>query len=249
MSVEISISDLQVAAGSKIILNDLNFTLKQQKITVVIGPSGSGKSTLLHALAGWQELSHGKIEPSLSMEEVGMLFQDYQLFPWHTVSKNFLLAQAGLKLTKTEKHQRAIAIAGQLEVSALFKHYPHQLSGGQQQRVALGQLLLKNARYLLLDEPTSALDAFTKEKIQDVLLQLQSQNQVTIVMVTHSIEEAAYLGHEVLVLHEGQLLAQLTNSHVGSSNYRQSPHFFEQQVKLRQLLGGGGVDHDSQTIN
>lgn len=248
MSVEISVSDLQVVAGAKIILNDLNFALKQQKITVVIGPSGSGKSTLLHALAGWQVLSNGSIEPSLSMEEVGMLFQDYQLFPWHTVTKNFLLAQAGLKLSKAEKHQRAITIAEHLEVSDLLRHYPHQLSGGQQQRVALGQLLLKNARYLLLDEPTSALDAFTKERIQDVLLQLQRQHQVTIIMVTHSIEEAAYLGHEVLVLHEGQLLAQLSNSQVGSLNYRQSPHFFEQQVKLRQLLGGE-VDHGSQTLS
>lgn len=249
MSVEINVSDLQVVAGSKIILKDLNFSLKQQKITVVIGPSGSGKSTLLHTLAGWQVLSNGNIEPLLSMEEVGMLFQDYQLFPWHTVTKNFLLAQAGLKLTKAEKYQRAANIARQLEVSDLLRYYPHQLSGGQQQRVALGQLLLKNARYLLLDEPTSALDAFTKERIQDVLLKLQSQHQVTIVMVTHSIEEAAYLGYEVLVLHEGQLLAQLTNSQVGSPNYRQSPHFFEQQVKLRQLLGGGVVDRDAQTYN
>ncbi len=238
MLVKIKADALQLVNGSTVILDEVTFDITPQQTTVIIGPSGCGKSSLLQVLAGWQKLTSGSIEPALDSREVGLLFQDYQLFPWHTVEKNLLLALTALKLTKQEQSQRVRQIAEMLEIQSILKQYPHQISGGQQQRVALGQLLAKEAKYLLLDEPTSALDAFTKERIQDVLLKMQAQHELTIVMVTHSIEEAAYLGQEVLVMGKAKLTAKLENPFVGSGNYRQNAHFFEQQLKLRSVLGG-----------
>ena len=238
MLAKIKADSLTLVNGTRTILEGLTFELTPQQTTVIIGPSGCGKSTLLHVLAGWQKLTSGSIEPALESREVGVLFQDYQLFPWHTVEKNLMLALTGLTLNKQAKAERIREIAETLEITSILKQYPHQISGGQQQRVALGQLLAKKANYLLLDEPTSALDAFTKERIQDVLLTMQAQHDLTIVMVTHSIEEAAYLGQEVLVLGKASLIETLKNPLVGSQNYRQNPHFFEQQLKLRALLGG-----------
>lgn len=238
MLAKIKADSLTLVNGSTTILDALSFELSPQQTTVIIGPSGCGKSTLLHVLAGWQKLTSGSIEPALDIREVGILFQDYQLFPWHTVEKNLMLALTGLTLDKQAKVQRIREIAETLEITPILKQYPHQISGGQQQRVALGQLLAKKAKYLLLDEPTSALDAFTKEKIQDVLLTMQAQHELTIVMVTHSIEEAAYLGQEVLVMGKARIIETLGNPLIGSENYRQNPHFFEQQLKLRTLLGG-----------
>ncbi len=238
MLAKIKADSLTLVNGTRTILEGLTFELTPQQTTVIIGPSGCGKSTLLHVLAGWQKLTSGSIEPALESREVGVLFQDYQLFPWHTVEKNLMLALTGLTLNKQAKAERIREIAETLEITSILKQYPHQISGGQQQRVALGQLLAKKANYLLLDEPTSALDAFTKERIQDVLLTMQAQHDLTIVMVTHSIEEAAYLGQEVLVMGKASLIETLKNPLVGSQNYRQNPHFFEQQLKLRALLGG-----------
>lgn len=238
MLAKIKADSLTLVNGTRTILEGLTFELTPQQTTVIIGPSGCGKSTLLHVLAGWQKLTSGSIEPALESREVGVLFQDYQLFPWHTVEKNLMLALTGLTLKKQAKAERIREIAETLEITSILKQYPHQISGGQQQRVALGQLLAKKANYLLLDEPTSALDAFTKERIQDVLLTMQAQHDLTIVMVTHSIEEAAYLGQEVLVMGKASLIETLKNPLVGSQNYRQNPHFFEQQLKLRALLGG-----------
>lgn len=238
MLAKIKADSLTLVNGTRTILEGLTFELTPQQTTVIIGPSGCGKSTLLHVLAGWQKLTSGSIEPALESREFGVLFQDYQLFPWHTVEKNLMLALTGLTLNKQAKAERIREIAETLEITSILKQYPHQISGGQQQRVALGQLLAKKANYLLLDEPTSALDAFTKERIQDVLLTMQAQHDLTIVMVTHSIEEAAYLGQEVLVMGKASLIETLKNPLVGSQNYRQNPHFFEQQLKLRALLGG-----------
>lgn len=238
MLTKINVDSLTLVSGSTTILNNLNFKIKPQQTTVIIGPSGCGKSTLLHVLAGWQALTSGSIEPTLDIQEVGVLYQDFQLFPWHTVEKNLILALKALKLTKRQQMERIREIAEALDIQSILQQYPHQISGGQQQRVALGQLLAKEAKYLLLDEPTSALDAFTKEKIQNLLLSLQIQHGLTIVMVTHSIEEAAYLGQEVLVMGQATIIATLENSLVGSEDYRQNPHFFEQQLLLRQVLGG-----------
>lgn len=238
MLAKIKAESLKLSIGSQVILDDISFEIQPQQITVLLGPSGCGKTSLLHVLAGWQQLTAGSVQPVLNSQELGLLFQDEQLFPWHTVEKNLQLALTGLKLSKAQGKERVENIAQTLEIDGLLKHYPHQISGGQKQRVALGQLLAKEANCLLLDEPTSALDAFTKERIQDVLLRMQERHGLTIVMVTHSIEEAAYLGQEVLVMEKAKLIKKLKNPLAGSENYRQSAHFFEQQLKLRALLGG-----------
>lgn len=234
----IKADSLRLVSGSTVILDDVTVEIKRHQTTVIIGPSGCGKSSLLRVLAGWQPLTSGSLEPTLSSSEVGLLFQDYQLFPWHTVEKNLRLALQALKLTRKEQSERVKELAQTLELQSLLQKYPHQISGGQQQRAALGQLLAKEASYLFLDEPTSALDALTKEKIQDLLVSLQKKHSLTIVWVTHSIEEAAFLGQNVWVMEEASVIKSLQNPLAASENYRQQAHYFEQQLLLRQLLGG-----------
>lgn len=234
----IKADSLRLVSGSTVILDDVTVEIKRHQTTVIIGPSGCGKSSLLRVLAGWQPLTSGSLEPNLTSSEVGLLFQNYQLFPWHTVEKNLRLALQALKLTRKEQSERVKELAQTLELQSLLQKYPHQISGGQQQRVALGQLLAKEASYLFLDEPTSALDAFTKEKIQDLLVSLQKKHHLTIVWVTHSIEEAAFLGQNVWVMEEASVIKSLQNPLAASENYRQQAHYFEQQLLLRQLLGG-----------
>lgn len=235
----IKLESLNVVRGGQLVLRDLSLELAAEEITVLIGPSGCGKTTLLSALAGWVTVESGRVVPRLAMSEVGVLFQDYQLFPWHTVEKNLRLAcgSAGVG-SRAEREELVSEIAGLLGVSELLGQYPHELSGGQRQRVALGQLLAKRPKWLLLDEPTSALDAFTKEKIQDLLVRVQREFQVSLVVVSHSIEEAAFLGRQVVVMRDGCVVDQIENLSSGSTGYRQERAFFEQQLRLRRALEG-----------
>ena len=149
-----------------------------------------------------------------------------------------MLGMAASSRPRDEKRDLIRSIAEQLGIASLLADYPHQISGGQRQRVALGQLLAKRPKWLLLDEPTSALDAFTKEKIQDLLIQVQQHFNVTLVVVTHSIEEAAFLGQHVAVMKEGRVVEQLANPQAGTAGYRSESNYFEQQLLLRRALGG-----------
>ena len=238
MSAAIKICELDVSFGSQKILDRLDLVIPEGETTVLIGPSGCGKTTLLRTLAGWIPLGSGSIEPRLEMADVGMLFQDYHLLPWHTVEKNLMLGMAASSRPRDEKRDLIRSIAEQLGIASLLADYPHQISGGQRQRVALGQLLAKRPKWLLLDEPTSALDAFTKEKIQDLLIQVQQHFNVTLVVVTHSIEEAAFLGQHVAVMKKGRVVEQLANPQAGTTGYRSESNYFEQQLLLRRALGG-----------
>lgn len=245
MSAAIKIAGLGVRLGEKQVLSELDLEIPFGQTTVLIGPSGCGKTTLLRALAGWVPVEHGVIEPQLEMADIGVLFQDYHLLPWHTVEKNMRLALGAgaggiFGSASTEARELVGSIAEQLEIADLLPYYPHQISGGQRQRVALGQLLVKRPKWLLLDEPTSALDAFTKEMIQDLLVEVQQHFGVSLIMVTHSIEEAAFLGQHVAVMKAGRVVEQLANPLAGTAGYRREAAYFEQQLLLRRALGGVG---------
>jgi NitT/TauT family transport system ATP-binding protein/sulfonate transport system ATP-binding protein len=189
-------------------LRDANLTIHKGEFVCLIGASGCGKSTLLRIIAGFETATTGTASlygnpikgPG---PERGMVFQDYALFPWLTVRENigFGPKQRGLLGAGLKEHaERYMAMVG---LTKFADYYPSQLSGGMKQRVAIARVLANDCEVLLMDEPFGALDALTREKLQQDLLDIWTKTQVTIIFVTHSVEEAVYLSSRVVVMTAG----------------------------------------------
>lgn len=195
----IQVRNLNYAYSSDVALSNINLDIKQNTTCAIIGPSGCGKTTLLYLLAGFIDYNEGEIyikneKVKGSRRETGVILQDYGLLPWKTVWNNIAL---GLKVRGTAKEQinkEVDEILRELDIQDLKNKYPAQLSGGQKQRVTIARTLVIKPDLLLLDEFTSALDAMTKENIQNLILSIYKKRPVTIVFVTHSIEEAVFFG-------------------------------------------------------
>jgi NitT/TauT family transport system ATP-binding protein len=186
-------------------LNDINFETHRREFLCIVGPSGCGKSTLVRILAGLDRQSTGEVllagKPVTGPgADRGMVFQGYTLFPWLTVKRNVMF---GLEMNN---HGRAIAereALQWLDLIGLGKYadaYPHQLSGGMKQRVAIARALANQPRILLMDEPFSALDAQTRARMQSYLLEIWRKIDITIVFITHDLDEAVFLADRILVL-------------------------------------------------
>lgn len=196
-------------------LNNVSFTLEQGTILAVVGLSGSGKSTLLRLLAGLEKEDSGSIQlndftltaPDTFLppekRQVGLVFQDFALFPNMTVEQNI---RYGLfKLPKGEQQQRVNAMLHLAGLEALRRKYPHQLSGGEQQRVALVRALAPQPLLMLLDEPFSNLDMLTKKQVRTDTFQLLRENGSTAIMVTHDMEDALAYADYIMVLNQGRI--------------------------------------------
>ena len=186
-------------------LKDVNFTLKQGELLAVLGPSGCGKTTLLNIAAGFLRPTSGTI--SLGGKEIngpgverGMVFQQGALFEWLTVAEN---VNFGLRMKKEDPVETAQKVEEWLDIVGLkgFGNTPtYQLSGGMQQRVALARCLINNPDLILMDEPLGALDALTREKMQFLVLKIWKETGKTIILITHSVEEALLLGERLFVM-------------------------------------------------
>jgi NitT/TauT family transport system ATP-binding protein len=224
-------------------LLDINLEIKKGKSYAVIGPSGCGKTSLIFLMAGLLKPSsgeifyHGKLLDN-PYRSTALILQEYGLLPWKTVWEN---ASLGLTIRKVPpKRAKSILepIIEELNLTECLDRYPEQLSGGQKQRVALARALALQPELLLMDEPLSALDALTRENLQKVILELMIRYNITSVLVTHSIEEAVYLGQEVIILSErpGQIRSIVPNPAQGSKGYRQDRRFYEKCIEIRSLL-------------
>ena len=186
-------------------LKDINFTLKKGELLSVLGPSGCGKTTLLNLIAGFLHPTAGAT--TLGGNEIkgpgverGMVFQQGALFEWLPVSKN---VDYGLRMKKTPPEEREVLVEKWLDLVGLrgFGDTPtYQLSGGMQQRVALARCLVNDPEVILMDEPLGALDALTREKMQSLVLELWKETGKTIMIITHSVEEALLLGERLFVM-------------------------------------------------
>ena len=189
-------------------LSDANLTIAKGEFICLIGASGCGKSTLLRIMAGFDQPSSGQAlmwgkpidgpDPSR-----GMVFQDYALFPWLTVRENIAFGPIARGLSRgevTATVDKFIELVGLAKFTGV---YPHQLSGGMKQRVAIARVLANDAELVLMDEPFGALDAMTRERLQDELLEIWERTKLTVVFVTHSIEEAIFLANRVVVMTPG----------------------------------------------
>jgi NitT/TauT family transport system ATP-binding protein len=198
--------------GDVVALEGINFSVHRRELMCIIGPSGCGKSTLVRILAGLESTSSGDVlldnKPVIKPgAERGMVFQAYTLFPWLTVKENVMF---GLKMggrSGVEVEQEARQWIDMVGLSKFEKAYPHQLSGGMKQRVAIARALANQPRVLLMDEPFGALDAQTRCQMQSYLLQIWKNVDVTIIFITHDLDEAIYLADRILVLkaHPGRV--------------------------------------------
>jgi ABC-type nitrate/sulfonate/bicarbonate transport system ATPase subunit len=238
----IILDNVTYQVGEHVIFDQLNMTLDEGKVYAVIGPSGVGKTTLLHLLAGFIKPANGNVTIAGDAirdvrEKTSFLFQDLGLFPWQTAAE---AAAMPLKMVKDRsKHdieELVDSLLSSLNILSCKNQYPHQLSGGQKQRVALARTLITQPDLLLMDEPTSALDAMTKETIQQLFLDLQSERLMTSVFVTHDIEEAVFLGDEILLLHPEGHWQCLKNKEKQGSLSRETKVFYDQCFYVREQL-------------
>lgn len=222
-------------------LKDLSLTFRENETYAILGPSGCGKTTLLYALAGLLPATcrtEGLLK-SLPPQDINTVLQDFGLFPWKTVLENTLLPLALKGESSTDATKAALALLNDLKLNEHIHHYPGALSGGQKQRVAIARARLAASKLLLLDEPFSALDALTREALQEELLKFYQVSPLTLVLVTHSIEEAVFLGRHILILSEaGTLKAQIENPSFGIDSPRENPLFYAQCLNIRKLIKG-----------
>ncbi len=188
---------------SEVIVHDLSLSLFPQTFTGIVGPSGAGKSTLLRLSVGLEKPTSGSITNNARTR---MIFQDAALLPWRTVRENVLLGFTGLTLGKHEKEKRLHEELATLGLTDYKNVYPRDLSGGQRQRVGIARALVSDPEMLLLDEPFSALDVETTSRLSEELLEIFAKRSITMLMVSHNIEDTVALADEILVFAQGVIL-------------------------------------------
>ena len=191
--------------GTTTALDDVDFTVRSREFISVIGPSGCGKSTLIRLVAGLDTPSSGEISidghPVLGPgADRGMVFQSYTLFPWLSVKRNVMFGLRMKGLSRARAERKALEWLDIVGLVDFADHYPAQLSGGMKQRVAIARALANEPRILLMDEPFGALDAQTRCSMQSHLLRIWEAVDITILFITHDLDEAIYLSDRIVVL-------------------------------------------------
>ena len=248
--------DFATAKGTVTALKNINFKVHRREFVCVIGPSGCGKSTLIRILAGLESASSGQV--LLDNKAVtgpgpdrGMVFQGYTLFPWLTVKKNVMF---GLKMQgKIDVESEAMQWIDLVGLEKFADAYPDQLSGGMKQRVAIARALANQPRILLMDEPFGALDAQTRCKMQSYLLQIWHNIDITILFITHDLDEAIYLADRILVLkaHPGEVqeLIEVPVPRPRDPDQLISPEFLATRKHLDELIHPPGQDEEEDKLN
>lgn len=186
-------------------VEDVSLQIDKNAFTCIVGPSGCGKSTILRIAAGLEKADRGKVlyrstPVSRPCAQIGLVFQEYSLFPWLTVLDNVAAGPEFAGVNKKERHQAAMQYIEMVNMQDFKTAYPHELSGGMRQRVAIARALANNPDVLLMDEPFGALDAHTRILLQQELLKLWELTHKTIVLVTHSVDEAVFLADEIVIM-------------------------------------------------
>ena len=218
----LTIEHLKKSFGDNVILDDVNLTVKQGEVIVIIGPSGCGKSTLLRCINALEPIQEGqilldgeKIEPKSKnltqlRQKIGMVFQSYELFPHLSVLDNIMLAPTKVqKRPKDEVKEEALALLERVGLAEKAKSYPRELSGGQKQRVAIVRALCMHPEILLFDEVTAALDPEMVREVLDVMLNLAAQGR-TMLIVTHEMSFAKAVADRVIFLDGGKIAEEAT---------------------------------------
>jgi NitT/TauT family transport system ATP-binding protein len=194
-------------AGTTVAVEDVSFTVAPGEFVCVVGPSGAGKTTLLRCLSGLMPATGGQTlfegDPITQVpDRLAVVFQDYSrsLFPWSSVASNVALPLRVARVPRAERARRVEEMLAAVGLAGTGRSYPWQLSGGMQQRVAIARALAHRPELLLMDEPFASVDAQTRFELEDMILQIRDEFGVTVVLVTHDIDEAVYLADRVVVL-------------------------------------------------
>ena len=220
MASKITVKNLKKNFGRLEVLKDINLEIEEGEVVCLIGPSGSGKSTFLRCLNRLEDITDGlvmvdghlmsdkKIDLNKIRENIGMVFQHFNLFPHLTVLENITIAPVELKkMTKAQAREKAMELLNKVGLAEKAEVYPAQLSGGQKQRVAIVRALAMEPEVMLFDEPTSALDPEMVGEVLDVMKELAHEG-MTMVVVTHEMGFAREVGNRVLFMADGKLLEQ-----------------------------------------
>jgi NitT/TauT family transport system ATP-binding protein len=220
-------------------------------IVAVVGPSGCGKTSVIRVVSGLREPTAGRVvlESGAERTRMAVIFQDFGLLPWKTVSANVELPLLLAGRRAKERRARAALLIAELGLGEFSRFFPARLSGGMRQRVALARALVQDPGILLMDEPFSSLDALTRESMQEILLELQRRRGTSVFLVTHSIEEAAYLADRVYVMrgrNPGRVVARIDAPDATDSSgkltrhpsFRTEPGFFDYMKEIRGALEG-----------
>jgi NitT/TauT family transport system ATP-binding protein len=197
------VRDLTVSYGGEPVLEGVNLTVGDGRFVSLVGPSGSGKSSLLRAVIGLQRPVSGTVEAELARSQLGILFQDDALLPWKTARDNVAL---GLMFNGTERGKaraEAETWLGRLDLAGFGDRFPRRLSGGQRKRVALAQVLAMRPKLILMDEPFASLDAIVRARVVKDVVALVEREGISVLLVTHDLEEALSLSDEVYLLSQG----------------------------------------------
>ena len=242
---------LSVSFGDHLVLDRVDIDVADGEFLSIVGPSGCGKTTLLRILAGLmsptsgQALALGKPIDGPSRDRA-IVFQDYSraLLPWRTVWANVALAFESQGIRRAQRRDKAYALLELMGLTKAGEQFPGQLSGGMQQRVQIARCLAQEPSVLLMDEPFGALDAMTRQSLQDEISRLSAERKVTVVFITHDLEEAIYLGDRVVALapNPGQVAELIDvglNRPRNQLTTREDPIFLAHRHRLFDLL----VDH------
>jgi NitT/TauT family transport system ATP-binding protein len=241
--------DFHIAGVTQRVLNDINLAVPKGSFVSLIGPSGCGKSTLLKVMAGLIPPSQGEVQvagmrpqDAVKARLIGLIFQDATLLPWKNAIENaaFLLMTADDAIKRSDAMARAAAMLRLVGLEGAENKMPSQLSGGMRQRVAIARALALDPEVLLMDEPFGALDAITREEMSECLLDIWERTGKTIVLVTHSIDEAVFLSREVHVMGNGPAriieTLPITLPHPRTEYCFSDPAFTVAEARLRGLL-------------
>lgn len=251
--------DFPTADGPMRVLDGINYDIHQGEFVSVIGPSGCGKTTMMNMVAGFLQPTQGAVlldgkpitDPG---PDRGVIFQEYGVFPWLTVKENIafglnLRANRTGRAERDDITQRYMTLMG---LADFAHHHPKHLSGGMRQRLALARAYAVKPQFLLMDEPFGALDAQTRSAMQDLLLQVLMAENKTVMLITHSVEEAIYLSSRIVVVTARpariRTVIDVPFSYPRAENLHEDPRFGELRSQIRSLVMQEYARQASQTV-
>lgn len=233
----LSLENISLKYGHETAIKELNLSVEFGDKIGIIGPSGCGKTSLLYAIAGLRPLYQGRIKRGFVNSDCGIMFQDDRLLPWLSVRENIKL---GLTETEEQSYSNHDELYSMLGLQDQLEKYPTQLSGGQRQRAALARMLIRKPGLMLLDEPFAALDEQSREDLQQELLEYLQRHNSTLILVTHSIAEAVFLGNRIIIMKKAGIYHEAQNSCHLKANARDTDEFYEGvkyiRAKLKQAM-------------
>lgn len=238
----IELGHVEKRFGDLEVIKDLSFEVFEGEFLSIIGPSGCGKTTVLRLISGLEKPTAGRVtfngrEVDRPTKEIGFVFQEPALFPWRSVKRNieFPLEIRGMREEERDSiSMRYVELVG---LNGFENAYPHQLSGGMRQRASLARALAAEPEVLLMDEPFAALDALSREEMQEELHRIWEKEKKTIILVTHSVEEALFLSDRVIVLtHRPATINERVRIDMSRPRDRESQEFVGMRREIERKL-------------